>query len=236
MTQLHKKNLIKTAPIDEEKVKVIANGVNIQKFSHSFKPIPSETETLSIGVLSRLDPKKGQDVALAALKILVAKTQRKWSLHLIGEDTPGEKSIRPQLDLLVDQWKLSDIVFFDGFVFDVQDRMQSFDLLWMPSQCETFGRCIIEAMASGVPVVASAAGGVPDIIDHGKNGILFEALNAEDLAQKTLELVQQPERFLSIQRTARKTTELLYDQAKIWPELLGAVRPTQMIEKKLESY
>jgi glycosyltransferase involved in cell wall biosynthesis len=60
--------------------------------------------------------------------------------------------------------------------------MNSLDLFLLPSEAETFGLVNIEAMASGVPVIATEAGGVPEIIQHGENGMLFRPGDAEAAA------------------------------------------------------
>lgn len=95
----------------------------------------------------------------------------------------------------------------------------------MPSEKETFGRCIVEAMASGVPVIASEAGGVPDIIRHKQNGVLFETKNANDLVDKTIELINDQVLFRLIQVNARKDIVEHYNVEDIWLKLLKTILP-----------
>ena len=63
---------------------------------------------------------------------------------------------------------------FIGFVPDVRPLLQDFDLLVLPSLQEPFGRSIIEAMAMRTPVIASAVGGIPEILSEGETGLLVE--------------------------------------------------------------
>ena len=175
---------------------------------------------IKIGVVGRLDPKKGQDIALKALAEKFKLSKQTWELNFYGDDTPGETKTRPYLEKLANELGVKDHVHFHGHQDHIENRLREIDVLWMPSYKETFGRVLIEAMASGVPVVASAAGGVPDIITPKKNGILFETKNPTDLALKTLDNL-----MLQVRSQARKDIELKYDQTKIWPEVLKTIAP-----------
>jgi glycosyltransferase involved in cell wall biosynthesis len=225
LTPRHRINLIETTGVDPQKICIIPNGVDLKKFTPKFKTIPTITETVRVGVLARLDPKKGQDLAIRALKCLVDEGSRKWCLHLYGEDTPSETPIHPQLEKLAEELGVRDQVFFEGFHDDLSAQTQKLDLVWMPSQKETFGRCIIEGMASGVPVIASDAGGVPDIIHHRKNGMLFQTESSNDLFLKTLELLNDEDLFRRVQIQARKDVEENYNVDEIWPRLFAAIKP-----------
>jgi L-malate glycosyltransferase len=77
---------------------------------------------------------------------------------------------------------LSDCVEFGGYRTDLPLLLPSFDCLVVASRGEPFGLVLLEAMRAGVPVVASNAGGVPEIVSDGINGLLFKSGDAEDLA------------------------------------------------------
>jgi L-malate glycosyltransferase len=68
--------------------------------------------------------------------------------------------------------RLGDRVVFHGSVARPQEALAQMDVLWMPSQVEGFGLVVIEAMASGVPVIAFGAGGVAEIVEQGETGLL----------------------------------------------------------------
>ncbi|MFZ3229802.1 MAG: glycosyltransferase family 4 protein [Pseudobdellovibrio sp.] len=228
LTARHKENLIATTAIPERKVCIIPNGVDLKKFKCFFKEIPGLNTPIKIGVVARLDKKKGQDVAIKAFKILVANSSRKWTLHFYGEDTPNEEPTRPALERLVSELNLTDLVFFEGYQENLATALSEMDVVWTPSLKETFGRCIIESMASGVPVIASNAGGVPDIIVNRKNGILFESGNEEDLFLKTIELIENPFLFRAIQMNARNDIEANYNIENIWSKLLQTISPASV--------
>ncbi|MBC7465729.1 MAG: glycosyltransferase family 4 protein [Bdellovibrio sp.] len=225
LTPLHRDNLVETTGAPLEKICVIPNGVNLNKFEPHFKPIPNKDVAVKIGIVARVDRQKGQEIAIRALKKLVDEKSRRWTLHLFGEDTPSETPIRPQLASLAAELGIADNVIFEGFQENVGEKIQNLDLIWMPSYKETFGRCIIEGMASGIPVIASNAGGVPDIIQPKKNGLLFETKNPDDLFEKTLSLINDPVLFSAIQKQARFDVEQRYNVDEIWSRLFECISP-----------
>ncbi len=180
---------------------------------------------MHLAVVARLDRQKGQDIALQAFALLQQKYPNKYKLHLVGEDTPLETPFLPELQQMADDFKISQHVIFHGYQPHIEELLPQFDLLWMPSHKETFGRCLLEAMACKVPVLASRAGGVPDIITHQKNGFLFETKNAADLALQTEKIFADKKVLESCVQKAFADVESKYDQEKIWQQLLMTVLP-----------
>jgi glycosyltransferase involved in cell wall biosynthesis len=224
LTPKHRLNIIETCDVDPENVIVIPNGVNISKFKILSTCLPDPTKRIHIGVVARLDAQKGQDLAIAAVKELCDQGLD-ICLHLFGHDTPDNEPFRPVLEKLVSDYHLQDHVIFEGFEPHIENRLPEMDLVWMPSEKETFGLCIIESMACGVPVIASNAGGVPDIIEDEINGLKFEPKDSKDLAMKTLQLIHQKDLFLRIRKNALQEVQTKYNQEKVWERLLNAILP-----------
>ena len=88
--------------------------------------------------------------------------------------------------------------------------MKALDVLVVPSLSEAFGRVFIEAMAAKPPVVASAVGGIPDIIVDGVNGILAPLKNPEAISEAVLKLLSHKELYDRISQNGRKTVEDLF--------------------------
>ncbi len=132
------------------------------------------------GVLGRFTPWKGQDLLLEiAEKSARAGAPTHFVLigHAFNEDQPYEDRLRAH----VAGRGLKDRVHFVPFQPDVAVALSDLDVLLHTSRKpEPFGRVIIESMATGVPVIAARDGGVPEIIQHGENGLLASPGNADE--------------------------------------------------------
>jgi len=188
LTNLHKENLLSHLPLEERQIEVIPNSVDCSRFhprrrSEEVRKSFGAVDTLPlIGIASRLDPQKGQDTALQALALLKVK-KVPVRLVIVGENTRNEMNYLEVLKKLARDLDVEDRVHFAGYRSDMENIMASLDALVMPSHCETFGRVLIEAMASKTPVIATRAGGVPDIIDSERLGLLVSPENPGELAQ-----------------------------------------------------
>lgn len=207
MTELHKKNLLRYLNLPSEKLAVVPNMVDTQKFSpsrrsnslHENYQIPAEK--ILVGVVGRLDEHKGQREAIEAMENL-RRYENRLHLLLVGEDTLNNPGTGERLQKLVQEKDLQNMVTFTGFSDQVEQVMASLDILLVPSSAETFGRTIIEGMASGVPVVSTRAGGVPDIISECETGLLVEPQNSGDLAQAIERLLLDPQLRKHLQEQA----------------------------------
>ncbi|MBY6322226.1 glycosyltransferase family 4 protein [Rhodococcoides kroppenstedtii] len=132
-------------------------------------------------LVGRLSPRKGQDLALHALRTLLS---RGWDLRLVfvGDTFEGYEWFEASLRAEVDANALGDRVTFAGFHLDVGNFYAEADVAVVPSRAEPFGTVAVEALAAGVPCVAARVGGLTEIIQDGKNGLLFDVGDANDLA------------------------------------------------------
>jgi glycosyltransferase involved in cell wall biosynthesis len=126
--------------------------------------------------LGRLSVEKGIDILIRALARL-PKSFR-FKLTIVG-DGPE----RGRLEQMVRKEGLEERVFFLGFQLNINDCLASADVLVMPSRREGLPMALIEAAASGKPVVASRVGGIPDIVEDGINGLLVEPESVEGLCK-----------------------------------------------------
>ena len=97
---------------------------------------------------------------------------------------------------------VTDRVRFLGRLDQVTNILQATDLFVLPSQSESFGLAALEAMACGAPAVASRAGGLPEVIDDGVNGILEPPGSVEAMGRRAVELLQQPARLQAFREAA----------------------------------
>ncbi|UFZ01856.1 glycosyltransferase [Bradyrhizobium ontarionense] len=173
-------------------IEVVPNGLTVQ-------PEPVSRQELRrrlglppgslVGVFSRLAAWKGQHVLIQALADLP-------DVHciIVGDALFGEQDYAVQLRRLVADLGLGDRVHFLGHRGDVPVLMQAVDAMVHPSiDPEPFGRTLVEAMLAGVPVIATDAGAAPDILEHGRAGLLVPPGDARALAEALEAVLAQPE-------------------------------------------
>ncbi len=159
---------------------IVYNGVNTTSFK--VKGQANIEQPFKIVQVARLlHNHKGQDLLLRAAGILVDNGYVDFTIDFIGE---GESELF--LKNLAKELKLDSIVTFKGLKQQdyLIEHLSEYDLFVLPSRYEGFGISLIEAMSSGVPVVASNCDGPREILGEGNYGYLFENENVQDLADK----------------------------------------------------
>jgi glycosyltransferase involved in cell wall biosynthesis len=104
----------------------------------------------------------------------------------------------------VESLGLADSVRYVGVVEDVAPLLGAADVLLLPSETESFGLVALEAMASGVPVVASDVGGLPEVVAHGNTGFLAPVGDVDTMAGYCLQLLKDEAVLKRFSRAARK--------------------------------
>ena len=186
LTRLQKENFLANLPIKEEQIVIIPNGVDTAKYtsrnrSEEVRKSLGGGDELLVGVIGRLDKLKGQVETVEAARILKDRGA-KFKIVLVGEDTVNTGGTRSQLEKMIRDYDLSEQVILAGFRSDIPAVVASLDVLAMPSWAETFGRVLIEAMASRTPVIATSAGGVADIVENNVDGLLIPPRDPQALA------------------------------------------------------
>ncbi|HCB12072.1 MAG TPA: hypothetical protein DEP36_00670 [Gammaproteobacteria bacterium] len=147
---------------------------------------------------------KAQDVLLRAAPAILARHPRTHFL-IIGETPPGREDYLRQLQRLADTPLLDNAVHFTGYRNDIPLYLQAADAVVHASVSpEPFGRVVIEAMAMGTPIVATAIGAPPEIIRHGETGLLTPPGDVEQLSQTLCTLLDNPEWRLRIGKAGRR--------------------------------
>ncbi|HEX4647996.1 MAG TPA: glycosyltransferase family 4 protein, partial [Steroidobacteraceae bacterium] len=206
-----------------QRTAVIASGLTREhiercsgeRLSH---PVPR------IGIVGRIAPWKGQDVFLEAAAQLLRAGLRAQFL-IVGSPMFGEEAFEGRLRGLASELGIAEQVEFLGFS-DVPTVLRSLDILVHASRTpEPFGQVIIEGLAAGIPVVATEGGGVREIIEGGRTGLLVPMGDAAALAEALRQLLSQPEyarrlaaagrrhvlEHFTIEQSARRS-EALYEQ------------------------
>ena len=196
-----------TLAIDPDRVEVLANGMVIEEIEKTpaqagvmFRErvgLPADTKV--IGVLGRLVPVKGHDVLLRSMPGVLAK-EPDARLLIVG-DGPERQTLQAKAHEL----GLSGYVFFTGQVTDVYPAIRAMDLCAMPSLSEGLPYALLEAMALGKPVVASAVGGLAETIRHCENGVLVRPNDAQALTKALISVMTDELLAETIVRGARST-------------------------------
>jgi glycosyltransferase involved in cell wall biosynthesis len=186
--------LITQSIFDQDKIIVIHNGVNVDRFVNGSDPGSSGRGTgarLCVGMVGELAPIKGQEDFLRAAAIVKSKRDD-VDFVIAGEDKSRSGENRRLLERMIDELALSERVRITGWANDVLALLRTFDIFVSASRSESFGIAIVEAMASGVPVVATMTPGAREIIDPEKTGKLVPIGDAEALAAAIWELLDDP--------------------------------------------
>jgi len=191
-----KKSLIQRYKIPDEKITVIHNGVETKE--HGFnkdKNTVKEKYNLQrfstiIGTVGRIKPVKDFITLIRAFAI-VKKVYPDSALVIVG---PGNDETNPyyiKLNKFINDMDIHD-VFFTGTIDNIPEILSVFNLFVNSSLSEGISNTILEAMANKVPVVASRAGGNPELVAHEKSGLLFECQNEKECADSVLEILKEP--------------------------------------------
>lgn len=158
-------------------ISVVVNGFQLPTRA----PLPPRTQRARLVVLGRLSPRKGQDVAVAALSLL---TEQGYDvdLELVGSAFRGYEWYVDNLRRQAESLGIAGRVLFSGFRSPGWGAFVEADIALVPSRVEPFGMVAVEAMAVGRPVVASRVGGLSEIVSHDETGLLCQPDDVPDLA------------------------------------------------------
>jgi glycosyltransferase involved in cell wall biosynthesis len=165
-----------------------------------------------VAIVGRLTPWKGHAHFLDAAKKVVKKEQNVIFL-IIGKPIAYQFGhiYKDHLETLASEMNISDQTIFTGHEDNMARVMNAIDILVSTSFEEPFGRVLIEAMACAKPVIATNSGGVPEIIDNEKNGVLVPYGDNNKLADKIIELIRDENKANSLGSEGRGKVEKNFD-------------------------
>src|SRR6185437_5817709 len=130
----------------------------------------------------------------------------------------GDGPDRSQAEWLARRLRIQDRIHFLGKQAGVSDLLPLADLMLMPSELESFGLAALESMACRVPAIATAVGGVPELIEDGINGRLFAVGDVEGMARACIELLNDGKQYDAMATAARQTAQKRYCASHIIPQ------------------
>jgi len=194
-----------------ERIRVLYNGIDAERFrpgqpSRFRDEVGAAPDDVLIGITSRLAPDKGQETFLRAA-VIVARAEPRARFVIVGDDAifSDNRDYISELKRFVAEHGLTGCVGFAGFRSDMAAVYAGLDVLVNAAWREAFGLVVVEAMSCGKVVVGTEAGGIPEIITHGRDGFLFPPRDADTLAEILLNVVRQPGLRQRIGVAARQT-------------------------------
>jgi sugar transferase (PEP-CTERM/EpsH1 system associated) len=191
---------------DSNAVQVLYNGVDSEKFQPSAevsarvrRQLGIAPNSLVVGFVGRMVPLKDVITLLRAVEDLVPTIPEIYAL-LVGD---GPELVRLKDHVAVSP-KLHGHVLFPGISDNASEMLNAMDIFVLPSLVEGMSNTLLEAMATGLPVIASRVGGNPEVVDESVCGYLFQAGNATELDMKLATLLLNREQRLEFGRAARE--------------------------------
>jgi glycosyltransferase involved in cell wall biosynthesis len=184
--------------VDQKAITVIHNGIDTERFAVARQSDRSGCRLCSIANLSH---DKDPETLLEAFRLV--REQRPEATLRIAGDGPR----REEVERLVQDMGLEQAVVLDGHVDDVPGILAEADVLLHAAHTEGLGLCVIEAMAAGVPVVATGVGGLLEVVQNGETGLLVDPCDADAMASAALRLLGDSELRRALRKNATVSIE-----------------------------
>jgi len=201
-----REDLVNLGGVPKEKIEVIPNGLDLKEYA---PPPPRSSGPPVVGVIGPLEKMKGQQFFIDAAKS-VLNAMRDVEIVVVGSGSE-ETSLRKQVRRL----GIAKQVTFATDIADYRPALKAIDIFVLPSVQEGFGFTVLEAMASGKPVVASAVGGVYSLVIDGETGFLVDKGDSKAIAARVLQILRNPEMAEQMGRRAREMVEKEFDIWKV---------------------
>jgi len=179
-----------------------ARNCLISKTSLARSDLLKRTDLIMVGTVANFYKSKGLNYLIEAI-------------HFLRSDLPGRSDLlkfliigegrqRPQLESLIKKYELENNVFLIGKISDAQRYFKAFDIFVLPSLKEGFPWVILEAMAAQSAIIATRVGAIPEIIENEVDGLLVKPKNSQELAEKIVYLLKNPELRENLGKKARE--------------------------------
>lgn len=204
------RHMIEDFSVPLERIKLIPRSVDLERFQF-MDPVKKRTEEFNVGIIGRFTPIKGHLYFIKAM----AKLHRpvpKLKIWIVGDAPLSKQNYKEQIQVLIRRLGLWHCTQFLGTQRNIPEILAHLDLLVLPTITqEAFGRVIIEAQASGVPVIATKIGGIVDIIEDNKTGLLVPPGDDYSIAEAALKIFKDKDLAGSLARAAFKNVQEKYN-------------------------
>jgi sugar transferase (PEP-CTERM/EpsH1 system associated) len=222
--------IIEYTGLSEVKFVTIVNGIDAGKFKPSIKndlkhDLGLERFDLIIGTVGRLSPEKDHATLIEAFR-LIPNQSGNTCLVIVGD---GKQ--RSQLESMIEDLGLNTTVFLLGNRTDIPDVLANFDIFVNSSKSEGIPLTILEAMACGLPVVATRVGGNPEIIADEVTGLMVPSQDAQAMKNAIVSILQDPEKMKQMGMEGRRRAEQYFSLEAMTEQYLSEY--AKIVEEKM---
>jgi len=192
------------------KVRIVYNGTDTERFSPNVdgsvvrREFNIADDYPVIGMIGRLVYWKGHQEFLKAIS-MVKKELNDVRALIVGDTTFGNSEYKDELVQMANRLGIAKNVIFAGHRSDISRVLRAMDIMVHASITpEPFGLVIVEAMASGIPVIAAKSGGPLEIIEHGKDGFLIDPHSSKDLVKGIIEILKNEDMKANFAKSGRE--------------------------------
>ncbi|MFA5095871.1 MAG: lipopolysaccharide heptosyltransferase II [Candidatus Omnitrophota bacterium] len=200
------RHMIEDFAVPYERIRLIPRSVDTAKFRYA-SPDAKRDKEFHVGIIGRITPLKGHLYFIKAMA-KAARAIPALKIWIVGDAPNSKQAYKEQIQVLVRRLGLGHCTEFLGTQRNIPEILSNLDLLVLATTThEAFGRVVIEAQAAGVPVVATSVGGVVDIIENGRTGLLVPPSDPQSMAEAVIKIFKEP-------ALARALAEAAYQKVK----------------------
>ncbi len=204
------RHMIDDFGVPYERIKLVPRSVDLERFKYT-SPDKKRRGEFNVGIIGRITPIKGHLHFIKAMA-KVARSVPRLKIWIVGDAPASRQAYKEEIQVLVKRLGLWSYTEFLGTQRDIPEILSNLDLLVLATVThEAFGRVIIEAQAVGVPVVATEVGGVVDIIENEKTGLLVPVADPTSMADAIIRIFKDKELARNLAENAYKKVREIYN-------------------------
>ncbi len=195
------RHMIEDFAVPHERIRLVPRSVDLEKFKY-LDPKNKRKEDFNVGIIARITPLKGHLYFIKAMA-RISRSVPRLKIWIVGDAPASKEAYKEEVQVLVRRLGLWHCTEFLGTQRDIPGILAHLDLVVLATTThEAFGRVVIEAQAAGVPVVATQVGGVVDIIEDGKNGLLVPPADPKSMADAIMRIFKDTQLAQSLAQNA----------------------------------
>ncbi|MBN1627856.1 MAG: glycosyltransferase family 4 protein [Deltaproteobacteria bacterium] len=190
-----------------EKITLIHSAVDLDRYKTSgdmewfHREFGLSAENMAIGTVAQFIPRKGHRYIIESVPKILERFPGARFLFF------GQGPLKNELQAFCRKTGIDNRVYFAGFRTDLEKILPCLDILLHPASMEGLGVSLLQAAASGVPIIGARTGGIPEVVNHGVNGYLIEPADTQAIVDSVVSLLQDPEKRRRLGMAGRQKVE-----------------------------